>query len=162
MRRWLTFASTIGIIALVSLAQSSGEPVKPVEAVNATGLDCWCQVSVSYVKDADTVKGDVWLPWDVVLVNQDIRPEGWDAWEVSKRRDSIEAGEITDAEVVKGKKAKAELEELLKTGTLWVKPALRSRDPYGRLLSHWRVVQGFKVIEMKQYAVEHKWIRGSK
>jgi len=134
------------------------QPVPVIDPLTQP-LDAWCPVAVHRVLDADSVVGDVHLPFDVALTNQTLRVDTYDAWETSKRRNSEAAGEITDDEVLKGKAAKAEFEKLLEDGTLYVKPGIRCRDNYGRLLGSWRIVSGFKVIEMAEYAKKNKWLR---
>lgn len=121
--------------------------------------ECWCAVQVLRVIDADTLVANVHLPWSVVLVDQTLRVDSYDAWETSKRRQSEAAGEITDDEVVKGRIAKSEFEKLLPTGTLYAKPGLIPRDNYGRLLGPWEFRTGFKVESMQSIAKRKGWIR---
>ena len=59
------------------------------------------------VIDGDTLQIEtIVLPWDVALLNQRVRIADFDAWESSRRRRSVN---VTDEEVVKGKRATQEL-----------------------------------------------------
>tara|TARA_Y100000385_G_scaffold291973_1_gene374951 strand:- start:11925 stop:12473 length:549 start_codon:yes stop_codon:yes gene_type:complete len=84
------------------------------------------------VIDGDTVEADIQLPLDIVVQKQSIRLAGYDAWESSKRRRSVN---VTDEEVIKGKEATEALKALLASGSVSIKmlPG-RSRDSYGRVL----------------------------
>lgn len=97
-------------------------------------------VKVLEIKDGDTISADLLLPWGVTLRGQDIRENSFDAWESSKRRHSAAAGEITDAEVVKGKLAAEAFRKLLSSGEVFVEPsrtekAFGDRDVFGRVLA---------------------------
>jgi endonuclease YncB( thermonuclease family) len=106
------------------------------------------------------VVGDVYLPWDVCLVGQHLRVDNWDGWESSKRRNSeASGGEIKDEEVAKGKRCTGELVAYLNDWQLQVKPGIRSRDNYGRLLGPWRFVNGSRVQDAKEVAIRKGWIR---
>ena len=81
------------------------------------------------VIDGDTVEADIHLPLDIVVQKQSIRLAGYDAWESSKRRRSVN---VTDEEVIKGKEATEALEALLASGSVSIKIlSERSRDSYG-------------------------------
>ena len=100
------------------------------------------QVPLSSIRviDGDTVEADIELPLSIVLQSQSIRFVGYDAWEASKRRRSVN---VTDEEVVKGKKAAKALENFLKSGTVVVDlDSLNQRDSYGRVLATAFVVWG--------------------
>jgi hypothetical protein len=154
-----TLLSVVLAVALVGSLQPT-HAQKPVEATQpVVNLDAWCPLVIHRCLDADTVVADVYLPWGVCLVDQYLRVDSFDAWEVSKRRDSEAAGEITDAEVARGKKAKAEFEELLKAGTLYAKPGVKARDNYGRLLGPWKLVTGVKEEDVRAIAARKGWIR---
>jgi hypothetical protein len=83
------------------------------------------------VYDGDTITADVHLGLDVVLHDQRVRLTGFDAWELTRARRTVE---ITDEELVKGRKARDALQELLGAGAAYLVPEARGKDPYGRLL----------------------------
>ena len=72
------------------------------------------------------------MPWNCGLVDVDIRLYGYDAWEITKKRKSVK---VTDAEIAKGVKAKAALEELVaKARWAYLRPESVEIDCYGRIL----------------------------
>jgi endonuclease YncB( thermonuclease family) len=83
------------------------------------------------VYDGDTITADVHLGFSVVLHDQRVRLMGFDAWELTRARRTVE---ITDEELVKGRKARDALQELLGGGAAYLVPEARGKDPYGRLL----------------------------
>lgn len=90
-------------------------------------------VDVTRVKDADTVVADVTLPFPpgLVLHDQDVRLQGFDAWETSRRRTAVR---VTDAEIRKGKAATAALEALVaESERCYLAPVEHSQFTYGRL-----------------------------
>lgn len=92
------------------------------------------------VIDGDTVEADIEMPLSIVLRAQSIRFTGYDAWEASKRRRSVN---VTDEEVAKGKRASKALESFLKSGIVVVDLcSLNQRDSYGRVLATAFVVWG--------------------
>jgi endonuclease YncB( thermonuclease family) len=118
-------------------------------------------IRVLEVKDGDTISADLLLPWGVTLSDQDVREQTYDAWEASKRRRSEAAGEITDAEVEKGKAATAALKHLLEDARVFLEPSNRKRqdqsklgdklgdrDNYGRVLGKLWVARGGKWIDI--------------
>lgn len=85
------------------------------------------------VTDGDTIDCDICFPWHVTLKGETIRAGDYDAWESSKKRQSVK---VTDDEVRRGKIAADDLRELLKTGTLYLSPLPNEdRDNYGRILA---------------------------
>jgi endonuclease YncB( thermonuclease family) len=108
------------------------------------------------VKDGDTIAVDLVLPWDVTLRAQDLRENSYDAWESSKRRhSSAVGGEVTDAEVAKGKLAAEFLKSLLTGGKVFVEPAhseklFGDRDVYGRVLGKLWVFKDGKWIDVAE------------
>lgn len=93
--------------------------------------------------DADTLTDvTIHLPLKIDLVHESIRANGYDAWEVSKVRQSKAAGQITDAEIAKGLKAKDALNALLlKPGKVFYADNrlyvdIVGRDVYGRVLAN--------------------------
>jgi endonuclease YncB( thermonuclease family) len=118
-------------------------------------------IRVLEVKDGDTISADLLLPWDVTLRDQDIRESTYDAWEASKRRRSVAAGEITGEEVEKGIAATAALKALLEGSRVFLEPSNRTRqdqgqlgdklgerDNYGRVLGKLWVARGGKWIDV--------------
>lgn len=84
------------------------------------------------VIDGDTIQADIVLPWAVTLRAQMIRASDYDAWESTKRRQSVE---VTDEEVRLGERATEALDRLQKGTTLYARPDTEPRDNYGRVLA---------------------------
>lgn len=90
------------------------------------------------VIDGDTITCDIHLDFDIVLANQTVRALGYDAWETSKRRQSVN---VTDEEVKRGKVAKNALLLFLtinQPNYVSVSEDGKYRDNYGRLLLYIR------------------------
>lgn len=82
------------------------------------------------VVDGDTFKVEIIVPeFDVKILNQIIRADNYDAFETSKRRQSVE---VTDEEVRQGKECKKFITTLLLSNKLYVVP--HGHDVYGRRL----------------------------
>jgi endonuclease YncB( thermonuclease family) len=82
------------------------------------------------VHDGDTlIHADILCPFGVTLRNRAIRAAGYDAWEIDRTRQTVT---VTDAEIERGKAAKAALEQLISSGTLYIEDSGKS-DPYGRV-----------------------------
>ena len=85
------------------------------------------------VHDGDTINVDINLPFRVTLPNRMIRAYGYDAWEITRTRQTVK---VTEAEIAKGHKARNEFMALLETGSLYLEDmsALYKTptDPYGR------------------------------
>jgi endonuclease YncB( thermonuclease family) len=82
--------------------------------------------------DGDTIVADIVLGFGLVLHNQDIRLYAYDAWEASRRRQTVH---VTDDEIVKGGLARLALEKLLREAkTIRATEVPGRRDPYGRTL----------------------------
>lgn len=80
--------------------------------------------------DGDTFKVEIIVPeFDVKILNQIIRAANYDAFETSKRRQSVK---VTDEEIIKGKECKEFISTLLKNNKLYIIP--RGHDVYGRRL----------------------------
>lgn len=131
----LALAAVCVVLDCAFSARGEDDPTVPFQPIRA---------SVLYVHDADTINVDIHLPFKIDLPNRTIRAFGYDAWEVTKTRQTVK---VTDAEIKKGLKARDELMALLKTGTLHVEdmtaiqigwPQLERMnihaDPYGRML----------------------------
>ena len=127
---------TIVIIGVVTAFFSSVQLVDTPEQVVSSEvvLVTKSELFLSNIRviDGDTVEADIQLPLDIVVQKQSIRLAGYDAWEASKRRRSVN---VTDEEVIKGKEATEALEALLASGSVSIKMLpKRSRDSYGRVL----------------------------
>lgn len=86
------------------------------------------------VIDGDTIRADIRLGYDVVLARQTIRADNYDAWEKSRARRTVD---VTDEEIAAGKRAAADLAELVRTAQhVWLVPG-EGREPHGRRLGHW-------------------------
>jgi endonuclease YncB( thermonuclease family) len=84
--------------------------------------------------DGDTVHANVSLGFNVFLSDQKLRARDYDAWESNKRRRSAAVdGEVTDAEVAKGKAATKALNEWV-AGRSIVVTTDSEKDVYGRWL----------------------------
>ena len=110
---------------------------------------------VTKVTDGDTIKADIHLPYPtgMVLHDQDIRLQGYDAWEASKRRIAVN---VTDAEVRKGKLAAAVLHDLIinAEGT-YLAPVAEGQFSYGRAEGYLVLWDDGQVIEVKDWMREH-------
>ena len=115
-KKGLVMIVIIGIVtAFFSSVQlvDTPEPVATSEVVLVTKSEVL--LSNIRVIDGDTVEADIHLPLDIVVQKQSIRLAGYDAWESSKRRRSVN---VTDEEVIKGKEATEALEALLASGSV--------------------------------------------
>lgn len=125
--------------------------------------ECWCATQNVVVVDADTVKADIVLPFGgLVMTNRSIRAHGYDAWETSKRRRVLNLTEEQwTAEIIRGKKSKAEFEALLNGGRLYVSPIPQAedQDPYDRIDARWLVVKDGVAFNVAEYAKQHGWLR---
>jgi endonuclease YncB( thermonuclease family) len=97
------------------------------------------------IHDGDTItRGVIDLGWGRKLhigpheEAPGIRAFGYDAWEVTRTRQTVT---VTDAEIKKGLAARDDLVELLKSGSLWAEDS-GQRDPYGRISAVLWVKQG--------------------
>jgi hypothetical protein len=85
--------------------------------------------------DGDTFKADILLPWGVTLRDQHVRCAGYDAWEITRGRQTVE---VTDAEIEKGKAALAGLQGLCSGAVPFLSPVYDAKgrqldSVYGRL-----------------------------
>jgi endonuclease YncB( thermonuclease family) len=89
------------------------------------------------VLDGDTVRGSIDLGFGVVLKDQTIRIYGFDAWESTKHRQTLDlTPKEWEQEIIKGKVAKTSLESLLKLAKkVRVHEVSGESDPYGRRLA---------------------------
>lgn len=108
--------------------------------------------AVKSVHDGDTATVDVLFPWGVSLVDQSVRMQGFDAWEVTRTRQTVR---VTEAEIAKGKVARDALKRLLDVAdVVYLSPADK-RDPYGRLPAYVSVWYDGKLIEVAEFMAEH-------
>lgn len=114
----------------VACVQVCGSKPPLLENVN-TGIH---EVVDYRVVDGDTIQGTLLLPWDIAIYPAKIRAGTYDAWEISRRRRSLQ---ITDEEIRKGKATKKALEGFLATGRVFLGTGASSRgkrDNYGRIV----------------------------
>lgn len=105
------------------------EKLKEMPAVVTAGF---YKAEVVKIHDADTFTVNIDLGFGVSLRDQIVRAADYDAWEINKVRRTIA---VTDEEVVKGKKAKADIEQIFAAAKIIeVQPGKSLRDAYGRLL----------------------------
>lgn len=90
------------------------------------------RLTVAKVYDGDTITADVALGFQVTLSAQSIRLGGYDAWEISRTRQTVQ---VTDEEIERGRLAKAVLAELLgkHPDRVYLKPEGSGRGAYNRL-----------------------------
>lgn len=147
------------IAFLLSLSLLAADP-SPKLPANA------CEVIRVRIHDADTISGDVLLPFGVTaLVNQSIRAAGWDAWEVSRTRQTEPFRSFTAdqwlREIERGEKARDELRTMANGGRFYVVPSVTGKSVYGRLeADFWVVTSGGKVVDVKQWAKKNGHERG--
>jgi len=112
-------------------------------------------IIITKVYDGDTITADINFGWDITWNNQSIRLYGFDAWEISRARRSVE---VTDEELAKGKQARHALLSLLAGSEgVYIRPSGKSESGnYGRrLASLWvGVLQDngrYKLVDVAQY-----------
>jgi hypothetical protein len=103
------------------------------------------------IVDGDTVVADVLMPWSVTLRKQVIRANDYDAWEASTARKTVN---VTPAEIVKGKAAKADLAALVGRASSVVVVPSEKREAYGRRLGSLKVVAGGKSVNVADFMRE--------
>ncbi len=111
------------------------------DAVEPGDLQCYVPLANVRVLDGDTLVADILLPFGVTLRGEHLRACDYDAWEVSRHRQSVD---VTDAEIEKGKAAKAAVEQLIGDSEgVYIRPnpAGRDRDVYGRVLAKFSIVK---------------------
>jgi len=155
------------LLMLAYLVRTSLDVTPASRAAGATTLSAppstppgcfYLPVTVTRVKDADTVVCDIHLPLNVTLTGETLRAGSFDAWEASKRRRGIY---ISDEEVRKGKDAAVATREYLakfhNQMTLQL-PKGRKRGKYGRILGTWYV--GGK--PLRDWMKQHHFLRPEK
>ena len=117
------------------------------------------------IHDADTISGDVLLPWGVALTGRSVRAAGFDAWEVDRTRKTAPFNAYTDAqwnaETERGIKARDELRKLANGGSVyveWVRGAENS--VYGRLEGAiWVRTSDGRIVDVKRWAERNGHVR---
>lgn len=123
-------------VAFIRWAAAAPDSALPL--IDSPPPACRLEVVGAEATDGDTVSTSlVLLPCGVALYRQSIRASNYDAWEKSRLRFG---GKTTDAEIVKGVKAKQALANILATGKLFMEPGAEPRDKYGRLLGRFVIV----------------------
>lgn len=110
------------------------------------------------VHDADTLSdGVIRLPWGAAIAGRSIRVSDYDAWEITRVRQTVK---ISDEEIARGKAAADELSKILGQFTLYVSEPERDIDPYDRIDAVWwvRDVSG-SVERLADVAKRKGWIR---
>lgn len=102
------------------------------------------------VKDGDTFRATyIMLPWSVGITEKDVRCLGYDAWETSHKRQSVE---MASDETEKGKLAKKALQDLVKKAQwMWLKPSSPEYDCYGRVLGFLYLQMNGEVIDVSEW-----------
>ncbi len=151
-------AIAAGTIVCAVLAM---RPAKVSESLTPT---CAKPVTVEVLHDGDTItKGSIDLGWGrSIVIGPDgeaagIRAAGYDAWEVTKGRRTVE---VTDDEIRKGIKARDALGILISggQGQLYAEDS-GQRDPYGRISAVLWVKQGQKWIYLAGWMEQQGHLR---
>lgn len=124
--------------------------------VNSISLAKYPLTNVEII-DGDTINADINLPWSITIRDQRIRASDYDAYETSKRRQSVQ---VTDEEVVKGKEAKQALIELSKK-KMYIEPdnTTTFRDNYGRILGIIYYEEDGKMLKLSEYMRKNNYLR---
>jgi hypothetical protein len=114
------------------VAQPAAAGAKPAAGVIAT-LG-YCRITRFELHDGDTFRrADLQLPYAFVWSDREIRVDGFDAWETSRGRRTV--GEITEAELAKGKLATQDAADCLaQADAVYLQAEVRPRWTYERLL----------------------------
>ena len=126
----LVLAPVLALVSFFTGALTQRDTSPHIEKMMALPA-CEYELDNIRVIDGDTVEADILFPLGVTLRGEHIRFSDYDAWESSKRRRSVN---VTDAEVVKGKKATALLIDLIEGKMVVLMLAQGERDNYGRIL----------------------------
>lgn len=123
MNRALFASIVVAVFSLAAAALSAppqAAPAAPQIPLRAT---------VESIHDGDTLRVTIHLPFGIDLPGRDVRAFGYDAWEIDRRRRTVN---VTDAELAKGAEAKKIFAALLVRGGCWLDDS-GERDPYGRI-----------------------------
>lgn len=133
---WLVLLASMGMLAIGLFAESHRS-----QKVVAGGSSQLYPCTITSNHDGDTVHCAVIRgPWGMALAEEDVRLLGFDAWEVSKVR---RTRDVTDGEVIKGKRARDDLAALIgaaDSAYLRAPTSGKQRDLYGRPLG-WLVLK---------------------
>ena len=160
-------ATTDGIVRAIVSARPHVSPLllRGQDGIKASLPDTAFEVVRVRIHDADTVIGDVLLPWSTCLVNQEIRAAGFDAYEVTKTRQTEPfkhfSNEEWAAEIAKGTLARDALRKLAEGGQVYVEwiPA-KERSAYGRIEGAlWVRTKSGRIVNVREWAHEHKFVR---
>ena len=100
------------------------------------------------VYDGDTVKADVDIGFDLMLSQQAIRSLGYDAPELTRTRRTVV---VTEAEIARGRAARAALVALLADGEPYIAPPEGDdTDAYGRRLGYLFVRRGSEWLDVAE------------
>ncbi len=117
------------------------------------------------IHDADTVIGDVCLPWSITLRNQTIRAAGYDAWEVTRTRKTGDFAHFTDREweieIAKGTTARDALRHLYEGGRMFIEWDQKSeKSVYGRIEGQlWVRLPKGELVNIEEWARSSKFVR---
>lgn len=136
MNRILDALAVLAPLAVLALAPAS----RP-----AANLYPLSNVSVY---DGDSVKADVDIGFDLMLSQQSIRAMGYDSPELTRTRRSVV---VTDAEIARGRAARAALVALLADGEPYIAPPDGDdTDAYGRRLGYLFVRRGGEWLDVAE------------
>ena len=108
-------------------------------------------IELKTVHDGDTITATVIMDFDVAIYSKPIRFHGFDAWELSKQRRTVN---VTDEEIVKGKLAKEYLIKLIGTSKLYLEPKESGYDKYGRILGVVYVLKDNKLESLSELMIK--------
>lgn len=101
------------------------------------------------IHDADTITADIALPWGLLLVGENIRESTYDAWEIRKGRGGVT---VTSDEILKGQQASKALDELFKSGRVFIGTDVAAkRDSFGRLLGKYWVYRDKDWVDVRKF-----------
>lgn len=105
------------------------------------------------VQDGDTLIVRLSLGYGVTLDPQPLRLLDVDAWELTRRRQSVD---VTDAELQKGKAARNALAQLIAdSDAAYIEQGREPRDNYGRLLGRLYLTRRGELLDVA------KWMRAN-
>lgn len=117
------------------------------------------------IHDADTVIGDVCLPWSITLRNQTIRAAGYDAWEVTRTRKTGDFAHFSDREweieIAKGMTARDAFRHLYEGGRMFIEWDQKSeKSVYGRIEGQlWVRLPNGELVNIEDWARSSKFVR---
>ena len=144
---------------LLGLALGMAAPNPDAAGIDQALQDCTCDRIVQWtVYDADTLKNcKIYCGHRSTIDAPYIRIAGYDAWEVSRRRRTVN---VTDAEIERGKQATSEFAAMLDQAAAVLLTEPPKRDPYGRNGGYLRLLQpDGTIILLESYAIAHGWDR---